>query len=219
MTAILAAIFVTEGTVMVRHADGKEEKFADLKERACSTLPEPLRGDMERSHRSQQGNSPVSFADSYYIGTDSTLSQEENEKRRGTAIGKRFAVMGAIVAELSKAGLEAGVHYSPKDSYFHRQSNTWRSTTQLWLNVNAETRSNSSGVVVSDDDLMTQAMVHDADAVDQLLENPKAYGDDGRLTSYGKAKLKAVIIRATNSKAPATSAPAEEDGDDDMPTD
>lgn len=220
-----AAILNDNGTLIVRHADGTTEAFAELKTRATAGLPEDLRGDMTRSMKFQSGNFNVSFDDSYFPSSDKSKSDEENQAIRNQTTARKFATIGAIVAELSRVGLKAHEDYQARDSYQPKGQNTWKATMQLMLRVEGATTSSSAPSLQQQ---LTLAMIANEAAVEALFTSPLSF-KDGELTEYGRAKLGMIIAKAAGGPkvAPGTTAPVEEtseteetEGDgNEMPTD
>jgi hypothetical protein len=203
------------GTLFIIHADGTEESISQLVDRVCQELPEHLRGHMNRVTVSRQGNFRLAFDNDYFPKAQGN-DQSANDRVRASAIAKRFAIMGAVVAELSKLGLKAGEDYSPRDTY-QGQDNRYYPTTQLWVNTTT-VRQSAQASVVTDEDLLTQAFSIDAEKAESIV---KGYDEEKGLTTIMRARLKALVGKAgVDSAASKTEdAPAPGGDDDEMPVD
>lgn len=228
MPAIIT-IVPNGSTFGVQKPDGSIEQFADILKRVKATLHQSLQCDLRIVKNEANGNYQLSFDNSLFVGVDRNLPREENDKRRSTAIGKRFALLGALANEFAKMGLKFGEHISPRDTRQIRdqQSNQtrWGATTQMWINIPGQGSAAAASVraPVTDEDLMSQALGANPEKAETILDQEKNFDDEGKLKVVARARLRALVARAAAVATPDVPAPETEDkpqeSSSDMPTD
>ena len=222
-----ASIRPEGNSFVVTAADGTEHSWDDVKKTILGSLHESLQCDIRVVKNQTNGNYQLSFGDELFVGVDRNLPREENDKRRSQAIGKRFAFLGALTNELAKMGLEFGKHVSPRDTRQVRGqdgSTRWAATTQMWLNIPGNASSTTGTAQASDETLMTNALKADEEKASAILDAEKNFGEDGKLKTVARARLRAIIAKGKaattpDKPAPKTEPKAEADDSSDMPTD
>jgi len=201
-----------------------EETFEAILERVRDSLHESLQCDIRIIRNEANGNYQLSFDNSLFVGVNRNLPREENDRRRSQAVGKRFALLGALTNEFAKLGLEFGKHLAPRDT---RQSTDadgnrrWTATTQLWINIPNAQSAGTAAPAATDEDLMANALAINSDKADAILEKESSINADGKLTTLARARLRALIASSMTKDVPApTPTPTTETAEsNNMPTD
>lgn len=225
----MSATIIAHGDAFaVQTSDGTVIPWADIKKEVLGSLHETLQCDIRVIKNEQNGNYQLSFDNSLFVGVDRSLAREENDRRRSTAIGKRFAFLGTLTNVLAKYGLKFGEHVSPRDTRQVRDQNTgntrWSATTQMWINTPGGTQA-AAPAARTDEQLMTAAIKANRIDAGKLLSSEDAFDAEGKLTGKVKGRLTFLIAMGNASSEPDKPAPSTGDqgtgdGDgDDMPTD
>ena len=231
----MAKLTIQDSTCTIVQDDGSTEDFIKLRARAYTTLPEALRGTMDRLELYEKsGNLRVSF-DTDYFPAKGNMSQGEYAVVSNTARAKKLAISGAIIAELIKANVPID-HFTVKDSWFRRDKGSdgkdiivngqakgsYQPTCQIWLN---QTRSgdmpDSRGVPK-----LHELKVKFLSCFDDLVEGARTYqtlhkefGDDETtLLAILENKISRATIQTAATPVTKTEVHVDDD-DDEMPQD
>ena len=221
----LANIKPSGNSFTIVDSAGAEHSWDDVKKEVIGQLHESLHCDIRVIRNANNGNYQLAFGDDLFVGVDRNLPREENDRRRSAAIGKRFAFLGTLTNVLAKYGLKFGEHVSPRDTRQVRdqQGNTrWAATTQMWVNVPG-TSTTGTQAAATDEDLMTNALKADEEKATAILDNERSFGEDGKLKTVARARLRAIIAKGQAASTPDKPAPQTEQKaeveSEDMPTD